>query len=409
MELSENLRDIIKKAYQKNKVEAIRLTLRKDRPTEDKSDRSTRILPREEQVSVMIPWWEFHNRLAHGKLDTICSKSKFCCSPLLESVDAERFLQLVADRTFLFLEYNEHRNEPNCPSLRSICTQPTIYKMERVAVEFRKEAEVAATALKDLLDGTVEEWKEKLETAYAEWERSGESMGARGAFDNYVCRRWNLLQEGECHTTIRKSLVKFLRFCQVMQNAEIALQQGFIPTEGHRADLEELQHNRQRIQEALNRRQAHWQRCGLEKGTHEALQLLPFKIALRARPEACMPEARALSRLFRAYLKAAYTYAYKREYEPYLDGEPDWTSEMEQVLEQIEAQGRQEDRRLILYTLFTGQTKKLASHTLRRCTCEKSGALKRAAYWPKKTQDTIAHRNECNILLFDYLLRCFPP
>lgn len=121
------------------------------------------------------------------------------------------------------------------------------------------------------------------------------------------------------------------------------------------------------------------------------------------------PEAKTLSRLFRSYLKAVCDYAYVKKYQPYLEGNPDWTDEMSQILEEIEEQGRQADRRLILYRLFTRMTQKLAAHTLRKCELKTPEPGKKAPCPLKPTQSTVTRRNECNVLLFDYLMRCFPP
>lgn len=407
MKLPQNLRSIVDREYQKSSKELYRLTRRKGERPDTRRDWSTEVLPIAEQEAVLAAWDAFHQALNHASLNTISSKIEFCRSDMLKTLEEQRFLQLIADRTFLFLEYNEHRNNPQCPSLRKLCAPSNLYRPERLKTEFRQCAKDAAKALTGRLERTETQWLAELETAFADWEKQGESVEARGPLDTFFCRRWHL--DEEAGEALRQCFAHFREFCTALQNAKTVLRQGFVPTVAHRADLEELQRNEQRLREALKRRRAHWVRCGLTPGADAVLPMEQFQVKIQPHSGNPTPEAEALSKLFHAYLKATHTYAYKRDYGPYLDGNPDWTAEMSQVLEEIESQGRQADRRLILYYLFTRRTTKLAAHTLRKFKIDKPLPGKMAASNIKPTQSTVTHRNECNVLLFDHLMRCFPP
>ena len=78
------------------------------------SDRLTE-LPIEEQRPLQDAWYAFHESIHHKTYSEFFSKVECCLRLSAETIDIDTFFYLIADRTFLFLEFCESGNDPSYP------------------------------------------------------------------------------------------------------------------------------------------------------------------------------------------------------------------------------------------------------------------------------------------------------
>lgn len=91
------------------------------------------LLSKEADKEELLKFWnDFHSQFSYPDFSTFYSKRVFC-SPLslgegpLQSISERDFISLLADRKFLFLEDNEHGNNPEYPPLSEIVRDPKLY------------------------------------------------------------------------------------------------------------------------------------------------------------------------------------------------------------------------------------------------------------------------------------------
>lgn len=94
------------------------------------------VLPEGADKEELIKFWmDFHANFSFPDFTTFYSKKSFClyfCKPYLDKTqslfnDEDRFISLLADRKFLFIEDNEHGDDSDCPSLSEIVRAPDFY------------------------------------------------------------------------------------------------------------------------------------------------------------------------------------------------------------------------------------------------------------------------------------------
>ena len=77
-------------------------------------------LPKEQQKSLQEAWYTFHENAHHKTYEDFFSKIEYCRGLTAESIDGQTFLHLIADRSFLFLEFCESGNDPSYPLLSKL-------------------------------------------------------------------------------------------------------------------------------------------------------------------------------------------------------------------------------------------------------------------------------------------------
>lgn len=103
-----------------------------------------KVLDEKQAHNVLKSWYRFHQQFQYPSFPVFYSKTNFCRTVNIQNFKQVRsqkentedieiteseklFLCLIADRTFLFLEYNEHANNPYYPSLQKIVSEPGYY------------------------------------------------------------------------------------------------------------------------------------------------------------------------------------------------------------------------------------------------------------------------------------------
>lgn len=91
----------------------------------NKVDLSNRyqLLPKEEGDKILEYWNQFHElcKCKYDSFEMFYIKNIFCRSSHLDEISEETFLTLIADRTFLFMEYNQHSTNEKYPTLFRVC------------------------------------------------------------------------------------------------------------------------------------------------------------------------------------------------------------------------------------------------------------------------------------------------
>lgn len=301
------------------------------------------------QIELLKLWADFHGHFTFPDFSAFYSKRNFCLrfigpdSNIIQSLsDGEDcFVSLLADRKLLFLEDNEHGNNPEYPPMSEI----------------------------------VHNSKRYLTPA----QLSGESSAIQTA-DIKLC-----------------------------ENASIVLKQGFIPTYAHRRAYDELKHNAEEIYAALKQRKEFIQRSSdfLKNGVP---QFQSFIIPILRLYEKPTETDKLLSRLFYSFLHAAAHRAYVKKYNKLLD------SAQENSLAAIMCVNRYLEEHpdasvchaLVFWQLFTKETSKLATGTLKEFKF-KMAAIRSGLRLTRQTQATTYRKINCQIMLFDYLLKILPP
>lgn len=127
MTCPEKLQMIYRKELERQKQKDLhpRLLYRKD--TRNKKTRMKRIRP-EMEHRLLQEWYVFHCQLDHREYRDFYSKILFCLNKeLVSNLDDDTFLKLIADRRFLFLDYNENYSLPEYPPLSEIVHAPNYY------------------------------------------------------------------------------------------------------------------------------------------------------------------------------------------------------------------------------------------------------------------------------------------
>ncbi len=340
MAIPEHVRELINQERERNKdVTKRRLSRRKgiDQESYDvrKDDGKT--------AEILEAWGDFHSQIPYPSLKEFYCKSALCSWLKPGKVPEELFIQLIADRYFLFLEYNEHSNNPEYPPLRQLWEAPDAHKYDP-----QKDVRDSDAAQRDA------------------------------------------------------------------KNAEKVLEQGFVPTNSHYAAYKKWQENIQALKTALKLRRSYLRRYGIRKDTTPQIRVKKFSISIRQSNDAPTEKERNLAKLFRAYLKALSGQAYVKNYDAYWreeNCEEAWAGRIHSVVHYLDehAEISKDQQALILFQLFKTKTKKLAEGTLKKFTFDVVKRELERDVPQTETQVITAQKIRCNIMLYDYLLKLFPP
>lgn len=92
---------------------------------------------------LLADWYAFHGAVPYPSFSAFYSKREFCSAIPKEFFQQkpELFYMLLADRRFLFLEYNEHANNYNYPPLSEIVRDPEYYCADS-EISDKRQAEI---------------------------------------------------------------------------------------------------------------------------------------------------------------------------------------------------------------------------------------------------------------------------
>lgn len=301
------------------------------------------------QTELLKFWSDFHIRFAYPNFATFYSKRKFCIwtseqsTEILQSLPSgeDSFISLLADRKFLFLEDNEHGNNPEYPPMSEIVRNPK---------------------------------------RYLESKQSPKGLSDDQAAD-----------------------------AKMRRNAAIILKQGFMPTYAHRRAYAELKRNAEEIQTALRQRKEFIHRSSdfLKDGVP---QFQPFNIPMLQADGEPTETEKLLSQLFYDFLYAAANKAYVKKYNELLDGAQKNSLAIIMCVNRYlnEYTDISACHALVFWQLFTKETVKLAKGTLKEFKF-RMAATRSGLRLTKETQAPTYRKIDCQIMLFDYLLKILPP
>lgn len=183
--------------------------------------------------------------------------------------------------------------------------------------------------------------------------------------------------------------------------------QGFVPTEGHRGEYRSMLRNRKKLDDCLERRRQHVERgSGLEK------VYVSFTIPKKTDIVPTELEQN-LTSLFLAYCSALTDKAYNYDLREVRIQESNVQRGIHAACDYLKnRKTKQPCDALILWSLFTSNTTRLAKGTLNRFTFRRSRDEKpeyRSNTKPKDFQETRSKKFSMNIMLFDHLLDLVPP
>lgn len=194
---------------------------------------------------------------------------------------------------------------------------------------------------------------------------------------------------------------------RMRKNASTVLRQGFVPTFAHQRTYNELEHNEEDIRAALKLREGLIQRSAwfLKEGI---AQFPTFTVPVSEKTP--VPIDIELSQLFHDFLYAAIHKAYVKRYSELLcHAQENSLPAIVSVRTYLE---EHPDiplcRALVFWRLFTQETTKLAKGELGDFKFKMS-AVKTGRRLTKETQAPTYRKIDCQIMLFDYLLRLLPP
>lgn len=334
MELPTQLSDLLQRelSNSKDSKDFIDLILRKEGQALPKPYES---LPPARQKKLLGAWYAFHKHFSYSSFRDFYSKSSFCSQLSLEQLPKDRatakhlLLSLLADRKFLFLEYNEHFNAPDYPPMSEIIRKPARYLSS--------------------VDPTTK------------------------------------------------------------ANSETVFRQGFVPTYAHAGEYDRMLDNYNELTAAIRERERNRAK---EEKPGAVLDMLCHKVCFHIVPfnGTATQIEKDLCLLFRNYLESAVAKAYSPQYEAF-SAQP-WETflpAVHQALAYLEMHpALQAYQTLILFSLFTQRTKKLAKQTLAQFQFMR--LVRKAAHRPPQQDQEITRRKiEHQIKLFDALLLLLPP
>jgi len=120
MTASEKIRQLYEAKLKANRPDKVFYELRRRRSNEQAHDDAYTALPPQEQEPLQEAWYAFHDEAHHKIYEDFFSKIEYCCGLSAETTSVDTFLKLIADRTFLFLEYCESGNDPEYPLLSKL-------------------------------------------------------------------------------------------------------------------------------------------------------------------------------------------------------------------------------------------------------------------------------------------------
>lgn len=81
-----------------------------------------RSLPDDRAEPLLNMWKQFHNAAKHRTYAGFYDKISYCSELRMDTLDESVFLQLISDRSFLFLNYSEAGTDPEYPTLSRLVT-----------------------------------------------------------------------------------------------------------------------------------------------------------------------------------------------------------------------------------------------------------------------------------------------
>ena len=127
MTAPELLRLIYEQEMQRQRENDLHPTLLYRKDTRGKKTRMKKIRI-EMEHRLLQEWYDFHSHIKHTGYRDFYSKILFCLDEeLVSHLDADAFLDLLADRRFLFLHNNENYSMPEYPPLSDIVHAPRTY------------------------------------------------------------------------------------------------------------------------------------------------------------------------------------------------------------------------------------------------------------------------------------------
>lgn len=174
MPLPPNVKTLLEKSGYKDKPSHIRLTPRVgtyDKEIESQIEEiekgpkeSYKLLPNKEAICILKCWNQFHKQFDYASFETFYIKNIFCRSHHMLDIKKEAFLTLIADRTFLFMEYNQHSTNEKYPTLLNVCQNHVLSECEEQANYIRDNGFAPTTAHRDSYERLLEN-RRKLEKA----------------------------------------------------------------------------------------------------------------------------------------------------------------------------------------------------------------------------------------------------
>lgn len=188
---------------------------------------------------------------------------------------------------------------------------------------------------------------------------------------------------------------------RMRENARVVLEQGFVPTYAHKWAYHELRRNEEEIRSALRQRAELMQRGS---------QFPSFTIHISGSEEPPSPTDIELGQLFHDFLYAAVHKAYVKKYDGLLAAaQTNSLSAIICVRKFLEGYSEiQICKALVFWRLFTQEATKLAKGELSDFQF-RMPAVKTGRRLTKQTQAPSYRKIDCQIMLFDYLLKLLPP
>lgn len=95
------------------------------------------VLQNRQKVDQLLDSWNaFHAKIAYQNWEQFYNKERFCDDIEKLDISQDSFIELICDRTFLFLSYSEHLSSPDYPELKDVYKNPEImtahYKGEQI-------------------------------------------------------------------------------------------------------------------------------------------------------------------------------------------------------------------------------------------------------------------------------------
>lgn len=156
MSLPPNVKTLLEKNVHEDKPCHIRLTPRVgayDKEIEvlieeikKGAKESYKLLPNGEANRILNYWNQFHKQFDYASFETFYIKNIFCRSHHMLDIKKEVFLTLIADRTFLFMEYNQHSTNEKYPTLLNVCQNHVLSECEEQANYIRDNGFAPTTA-----------------------------------------------------------------------------------------------------------------------------------------------------------------------------------------------------------------------------------------------------------------------
>lgn len=128
-------------------------------------------------------WCQFHKEIEYAGWGEFYSKESFSQNILTKELSLEKFIQLICDRTFLFLQYSDNLKNPNYPTYEETVKMPqrtsNWFDPEKIHI-IEKNAFMPTYALKREWI----QWKKRVETLQQELEQR-QAFIRRGLLSSY--------------------------------------------------------------------------------------------------------------------------------------------------------------------------------------------------------------------------------